>query len=140
MTRKTYTQRVAADKPSTDGSLNHLNLIHKVYRDMPWLPPEDIRHALDSLFGTIQDGLEAGKDVKLDRFGTFELEWIPPTERWVAIRRRTESFPGYVAIRFYQSDVWWRREGFEPPSLFEKRLRDKRKRRTNEHFAKKKPR
>lgn len=142
MTRKTYVAPVAPSAAKTEGVVTNIELIWRVHKAMPWIPLEDIRHAVDSMFGRIEDALVDGDIVRLDHFGTFEPEWIPPRDRWVAARRRTETYPGQMAIRFFQAYAWCDRPGFEHLSPFEKRLRDKKRRDTSAYLKtlKKKPR
>lgn len=142
MTRKTYVKPVAAPSAKAEGVVTQTELIWRVHKARPWIPLEEIRHAVDSIFGRIEDALVDGDIVALEHFGTFEPEWIPPRERWVASRRRTETYPGQMAIRFFQAYAWCDRPGFEHLTPFEKRLRDKKRRDTAAHLAKvkKKPR
>ena len=139
MPRKTYDTPVARHTP-VDGLTTRNDLIFRIYEDMPWLQPDEIRDALDTIFGTIEDALVEGDHVYLQRFGTLELNWQPPRDYWVERRRRSERKDGKVVIRFFQGDVWWDREGFEPLTQFENRLRNKKRRDYTAWVKKGKPR
>lgn len=117
-------------------------LIDRIHEDMDWLTRKEVTAALDAMLDRIVEGVADGQRVKMEHFGTFEPEWVPPTERWHARKLRKETYPGFVAVRFFQAYWWTQHPGFEHLTPFEKRLRDKRWRQTQAHFAaqKKKPR
>lgn len=146
MTRKTYAFPFIFREGHDPDGLTRYNLTERIYKEMPWLTPDEIRHALDTFFGVIEDGLANWQSVDLKDFGVLEPMWRKPREIWVKRRRRIESHPGSMKVNFEQAPIWGKtREGFEylAPITFEKRLLAKRRRETAayiEKARKKKPR